>query len=93
VFEGADNREIMDEAGNLYGALPEGQSLRFLGTRWQQVAKFPLVAVGQPWHGYPVWPVGEDERNRPPKTVLNKMTETGLISASMRRRLMKGDHV
>ena|SRR6266436_10330818 len=93
VFEGADEMDLSDEAGNLFGALSDGQeSLRFLGTLQEQIAKFPCAPQGSPWHGYPVWPL-TDEKYRPSRQVFDKMVERGMITQTMRRRLMKGDHV
>ncbi len=93
VFDGADEMELSDEGGNLFGALSDGQeSLRFLGTFREQIAKFPCAPAGSPWHGYPVWPL-IDEKYRPSKQVFARMLVAGLITQPMRRRLMKGDHV
>jgi hypothetical protein len=97
VFDGADDRELSDAAGNLFGALPDGNdSLRMLGTE-EQIAKFPRASDGSPWHGYPMWPLSDDappnRRHGPPKEVYDRMVVVGLINHEMRRRLMKGDHV
>lgn len=96
VFDGADEMEISDEKGNLYGALSDGEeSLRLLGNLREQIAKFPCAAEGSPWHGYPVWPLNNSrERTQvPAKTVFDKMVRAGLISSEMRVRLWRGDHV
>ncbi len=93
VFDGADEMELSDGGGNLYGALSDGEeSLRHLGIFQEQIAKFPRAAAGSPWHGYPVWAVS-DEKHRPAKEVFDKMVRAGLITQPMRKRLMKGDHV
>jgi hypothetical protein len=93
VFVWADEWEVSDKNGNLFGGLREGMdSLRYLGTLAEQIAKFPLASEGSPWHGYPVWPV-DDEQERPAKEVFKKMVEAGLIMEELRRRLMGGHHV
>ncbi len=101
VFDRADDLELSDEAGNLYGALPDGEgSLRFLGTWQQQISKFPCAGEGAPWHGYPLWALNDSappSRRKPSRgwatAVFIRMVETGLITRGMRIRLMKGDHV
>lgn len=102
VFASADTHEIMDERGWLYGAgsrdglgvLPD------LRTWGQQLAEFPHARAGEPYHGYPLWPLvdggpenrrGEDAR--PSKAVFSRMVEVDLISDRERRRLYKGDHL
>jgi hypothetical protein len=101
VFNGADEMELSDDEGNLFGVLPDGdESLRLVGAFGEQVAEFPRPAEGSAWHGYPVWPLNEDappnrrnQKHRPAKEVFDKMVNGGLIMEWMRRRLMKGDHV
>jgi hypothetical protein len=101
VFDGADERELEDEEGNLYGAVAEGDgSLRCLGVWQEQIAEFPIAAEEMPWHGYPLWPINHEgpsnRRNpgcRPAKEVFTRMVEVGLITLPMRKRLMKGHHV
>jgi len=102
VFDGADRWELVDEDGNLYGVLPDGEeSLRVLGTRLEQIAKFPFAADETPWHGYPCWALRKEDdtsnrrtqRNQPAGEVFGKMVQNGLISSPMRKRLMKGKHI
>jgi hypothetical protein len=59
----ADNRQLADADGNLYGyeVLKTGlHHLRELGTWHQQMAEFPVQKAGAVWHGYPIWPIDED---------------------------------
>jgi hypothetical protein len=99
VFDLADLHDLSDQEGRLYGVLPDqAGDLRELGTYYQQVAEFPFAAVGEPWHGYPIWPVAgpappslRGERLRPARDVFDRMVETGLIRATQRKRLLKGD--
>jgi len=101
VFDGADEMELSDENGNLFGALSEGDdSLRTLGIFAEQIAMFPCAAEGSPWHGYPLWALNDgapanrrNQKHRPAREVFDKMVLAGLINQGMRRRLMKGDHV
>src|SRR5438105_1295963 len=60
VFNGADEHELSDHDGNLYGVRPDGEGgLRYLGTQHQQVAEFPVARAGEAWHGYPLYPLKE----------------------------------
>lgn len=100
VFNRADQFEIADDDGWLFGVQPEGSGLRELGTWSQQVAAFPYAREGRPWHGYPLLPLDnlalqnrQGERLRPSKDVFLKMEAAGLITTVQRKRLMKGDHV
>jgi hypothetical protein len=100
VFDTADEHMLTDDNGYLYGVQRESyESLRFLGTWYQQVAEFPTAREGEAWHGYPVYPLqGQGPENRrgqkcrPQKVVFSKMMTAGLISDVQRRRLMKGDY-
>ena len=100
VFETADFHGVSDEGGSLFGVLIENREVLSLGTQDQQIAKFPSARPGEPWHGYPLWPLREEppierrgEKHRPSKDVFLKMETAGLLSARDRKRLMKGDHV
>jgi hypothetical protein len=101
VFDGADERDLLDEDRNLYGALRDDvESLRHLGTYQEQIAEFPCTAEGMPWHGYPMWAINQEgpsrrrnPRHRPARAVFDRMVEVGLINAAMRKRLMAGGHV
>jgi hypothetical protein len=101
VFDMADLHQFAADDGSLYGLLVDGETLRDLGTWTQQIAKFPVAREGEPWHGYPVWAVNDDDaparqsdqKNRPPKTVFLLMEEARVITARDRKRLFKGDHV
>ncbi len=98
---GADNRQVADAAGNLYGYEVLGaasQHLRELGTWDQQMAEYPVQQAGAPWHGYPIWPIGplappkfQGQRCRPDPLVFDRMVQLGDITASYRKRLKKGD--
>lgn len=100
VFDTADLHELSDDDGNLYGlARTEDGGLRYLGTWNQQLAEFPVAREGEPWHGYPLYPVNDDapenrrgQKHRPAKEVFAKMRNAGLITRSQRKRLMKGKH-
>jgi hypothetical protein len=99
IFDDADDKELTDDDGSLFGAMKEGDdSLCILGYYHEQIAKFPVASEGSPWHGYPVWPLGEAgpsnrRKCQPGKEVFDKMVVAGLINNRMRKRLMKGDHV
>src|SRR5438067_1620202 len=77
VFNAADQHDLSDDDGRLYGVQPDdGDGLRYLGTWNQQVAEFPVAREGEAWHGYPLYPVSElapqdrqGEKYRPAKAV------------------------
>ncbi len=95
IFDMADEHELADAGGTLFGLQREGQdSLRSLGTQREQIAKFPYARPGEAWHGYPVYPIeGLGQKDRPAKEVFVRMVERGMISGEMKRRLMGGKHV
>jgi hypothetical protein len=102
IFDTADDLEISDERGWLYGvgARDADDHLPELGTWGQQVAEFPRARPEQPWHGYPLWPLedaGPQNRRgefaRPSKQVFRIMVERGLLTDRERKRLTKGHHV
>jgi hypothetical protein len=101
VFVMADIHELNDEKGDLYGlriwgTIPAHEIL-LLGTRYEQVAHFWNPPQGSPWHGYPLWPIiqkgslnRKDQKNRPPREVLETMAQAGLLDQIQCHRLMKG---
>ena len=101
VFELADDHEIVDAGGKLYGLLRgEGETVRTLGTWYQQLAEFPVARPGEPWHGYPIYPVsGEAPENRrgdacrPGKEVFERLFTAGLIDRREKQRLKRGKPV
>jgi hypothetical protein len=104
VFVMADVHELSDDKGDLYGlrireTIP-AHEIRFLGTRYEQVAHFWNPPQGSPWHGYPLWPIiqrgslnRKDQKNRPPRAVLQKMVESALLNEKQMNKLLKGDTV
>lgn len=102
VFDAADLAEISDGRGWLYGIRPRDADGKIadLGTWGQQVAEFPFARPGEPWHGYPLWPLGESgpenrkgEQGRPSKEVFEKMEQAEMITRRERKKLFKGDHL
>jgi hypothetical protein len=100
VFDEADEHEISDEEGRLYGVQRDTEGeLRYLGTWNQQVAEYPVAREGEAWHGYPLYPLIElgpenrrGQKGRPAKEAFDKMARAGIITRGQRRRLLKGDH-
>jgi hypothetical protein len=65
VFDLADEHDLSDQQGNLFGLhIGRAGKILMLGTWKQQVAKFPRAHPGQPWHGYPLWPVEDGPSQR-----------------------------
>jgi hypothetical protein len=100
VFNLADEHELSDEDGRLYGILRTPvEGVQFLGTRDEQVAEFPVASGNEAWHGYPVYPLANEQATgrggqagRPAKAVFQKMEGVGLLSKQERKRLMKGKY-
>lgn len=100
IFDAADEHELSDEDGNLYGVERDSlDSLRHIGAWNEQVAIFPFAREGEAWHGYPVYPLVDQgpenrrgQKGRPDGAVFTKMVRAGIISPSQRKRLMKADH-
>jgi hypothetical protein len=105
IFDSADWHEIVDDSGNMYGILRDQAlgGLRMLGTWCQQVAKFPIAAAGQSWHGYPLLPISTDESQREirplrrsvPREVWKRLlgenlTQAALLTKEEARNLKKG---
>jgi hypothetical protein len=100
VFDLADEHELSDEDGQRYGLrLEGGDGLRYIGIWDEQIAEFPVARQGEPWHGYPVYPLVElgpqnrrGQKCRPQKAVFDKMLRAGIITRNQRQRLLKGKH-
>jgi hypothetical protein len=100
VFDLADEHELSDHDGQLYGLQQGGDdALRHLGIWDEQIAEFPSAREGEAWHGYPVYPLVElgprnrrGQKCRPQKMVFDKMILAGLITRNQRQRLLKGKH-
>lgn len=101
IFDSADERQIADERGWLYGVWPDGSGgLREIGTRDEQIAEFqPGANPEEAWHGYPKWTVNDlgpanrkRQQCRPEIAVFDRMVQTGFITKLQRRRLLGGKH-
>jgi hypothetical protein len=99
IFDRADLHEIADEREWLYGVLlDERGRLRNIGTWDEQVAEFQRPATdGEPWHGYPQWPVDEtgppNRRKQsccPDRVVFTLMMTAGIITKIQRKRRLTG---
>lgn len=100
VFDSADFHRIEDAKLHLYGLRPDGDGgLAAVGSRKEQIAKFPVCPDGCPWHGYPIYPLlkaGSENRRgnrgKPENEVFRKMRVAGLITEGQERRLARGDY-
>jgi hypothetical protein len=99
-FPYEDDRQVVDEEGNLYGYQVLDGSLRVIGTWHQQIAEFPFQRDGTPWHGYPSWSIDsngpENRRNQkccPSSVVFDRMFALGDINRGQRKRLKRGDWI
>jgi hypothetical protein len=92
IFNIADVNELTDPSGNLFGAERVGEDdLRDIGTRGEQVARFPVADANQAWHDYPAWPLAGGMK--PSKAVFRRMEQQGIVTTRGRKRLDKGDRV
>jgi hypothetical protein len=91
IFDRADDSQIEDHDGNLYGVRP---NMEVLGTYGQRVARFWKEESSHPWHGHPICPIKVRDTHRlfrpVPREALDKMMSAKLISATQHRRLVKG---
>ncbi len=101
VFDEADFLEIFDQRGWLYGVLRDADGeLQDIGTWNEQVAEFqPGRAAGEPWHGYPKWPLDDmgpanrrKPKSRPSKQVFDRLLAVGVINRIQRKLLLNGRH-
>lgn len=103
IFDRADEHQVEDSAGNLYGYQvleASNRHLRDLGSWSQQMAEYPVQRPGSPWHGYPIWPIAsmappqyQGQRCRPERQVFDRMVELGDITIGQRKRLKKGEFI
>ena len=84
VFDVADREDLSDERGWLYVDAARGTRqghIPDLGTWSQQIAEFPLARSNDPWHGYPLWPLGEEgireSKGRERATVQGCLSQNG----------------
>jgi hypothetical protein len=99
IFNMADETELADVDGNLYGVMRIGVRLRTIGCWSEQVAEFPVHGESERWHGYPCWPLNDEapdnrkgQKHRPAQTVFQVMLEKGIITKQQRKRLITGDN-
>lgn len=100
IFNRADEFQLSDIDGNLYGIQRIGGTLRILGNWEQQIAEYPAQRPNTAWHGYPCFPLGtqapdhlQGNRCRPHRSVFALMEERAMLTTQERKRLWKGDHV
>ena len=95
VFDEADDHDLSNSKGDLFGVLKRGDTtFDVLGTRGEQLAEFPVTPAGQPWHGYPLWPISRHDeggrKSRPSSEALERMVETGVLTHKQKSRLLGG---
>jgi hypothetical protein len=104
VFNMADQHELSDASGNLYGLrirnLSGRRELLELGTQHEQIARFWAESQQNHWHGHPLWPVDARETSnrggqdyRPPRLVFQKIVAASIFSKTQAGRLNSGKHV
>lgn len=100
IFDSADENDIFVETGsdrNYFGILVNLNSLRVqtIGTKGQQVAKFPHSRSNTPWHGFPLFPIDNDSsrKNIVPREAIDRMVEVGMITAQKASRLKGGKRI
>lgn len=100
IFDNADAINLADTEGKLYGYERRDDSLRKIGTQNQQIALFPVPSQGNPWHGYPLYPLIDannpnrgGENCRPPLMIFDRMVALGHITKAQAKRLKKGDFI
>ncbi len=93
IFDEADEHEIADKGGNLYGMRPRSADgmILDLGTRREQVAKFWNPHKNQPAHGFPLWPLGKSSPDNKkeylvPREALQAMRDENMLNDAELRR-------
>jgi hypothetical protein len=78
---------LCNENNALFSLIDDCKTI--LGKNGERIAKFPNVKNNnEPWHGYPV--LTEEEQNRPSSELLDKISDTGLLSLNVRLKIEKG---
>src|ERR1700683_2023110 len=99
IFDRGDLHEIVDEREWIYGILVDDDGdLMEIGQWDEQVAEFqPGTPIGEPWHGYPQWPVDRlgppnrrGQQSCPARTVFDRMLAAAMINKVQRKRLLTG---
>lgn len=102
IFETAAHLDLADSKGNLYNVrkADDGTILE-LGVFHEQIARFwkPSAPTGA-WHGHPHWPVGAGgpdnlakQKNRPDRSVFDKLVVQGVLSKVQSHRLNNARHI
>lgn len=104
VFDMADENQLSDADGNLYGlriaGLGEQRRILALGSRNELIARFWAEDAEAPWHGHPLWPVitrdslnRKKQGNAPPKAVFDRMVEANVLTEVQAARIRTARHI
>lgn|SRR5262249_8857975 len=88
IFCIADCSDWRDTTGNYWGIHDQGRTV--LGTRSEKLCKFPCTSNStDPWHGYPVSPSEEGDKDAPPDDFVEKWISTSVVSKVFGRRIQR----
>lgn len=94
VFDLADLHALESfPDGDLFGVLPneEGELLE-IGSRDEQLAKFPVQPVAMRWHGYPMRCEYKNDPRGPDRQVWSRLVAAGLATEEQVMRLKRGQN-
>lgn len=88
IFCSADEGNWKDTQGHYWGVYAGGQTV--LGSRGERLCKFPRTSnIEDPWHGYPVSPMEEGDKDAPPDDFVENWIATRIVSKTFGRRIQR----
>jgi len=88
IFCTADTANWRDPSGHYWGLYNSGATV--LGTRGERLCKFPKnTNENNPWHGYPVSPREDGDKDAPPDMFVENWIAHGVVSKIIGRRIQR----
>jgi hypothetical protein len=89
LFCRADDKDWFDSDGHYWG-FGNYQGKMILGTNKERLCKFPLPSnATDAWHGYPVSPMQEGDKDAPPDEFIEEWIAKNFISKVFGRRIQR----
>lgn len=89
LFCTADDEKWVDTDGHYWG-VGDSEGNLILGLSKERLCKFPLPSnLSDPWHGYPVSPMQEGDKDAPPDDFVEKWIADKAISKVFGRRIQR----
>lgn len=88
IFCTADDGSWQDSHGHYWGLRAGGATQ--LGSRGERLCKFPCTSnVSDPWHGFPVSPMYEGDKDAPSDDFVERWIDMGIVSKTIGRRIQR----